>query len=439
MDLLRDNEKSLFFKYFRATILSSMIMTIYTLVDTICIGQYEGADGSAAVACVIPLWTIIFALGLLFGVGGSVLMAQHRGTGEFDEGNKYFNVGLIISIILSAILLVIYVFAGKQLLIFSGADSSILDKSLDYLKWISLAVPSFLIGQYLMLFIRNDGAPMWTTVATICGGAFNIFGDIYFVFGLDMGISGAGLATALGQVIFLVVLVAYFFTKTCKLKISFKELGFFKKLKRIVVMGISNFVVDIAMGVVALIFNNQIMKYLGAAALGVYGVVSNLATVVQTFGYAVGEAAQAIISVNFGAGKADRIRKTVKYSAITSAVIGVCSFALIELFPLPIVKFYMSATPEVLMIAPAIMRSYFVAMIFLVFNVFSTYYFQSIGRPIISTTVSLMRGIVVSGALLIILPLIFGGNAIWLSAPIAEAVVFIFVIVAIKKSFNKIY
>ena len=434
MDLLNGNVKTLFFKYFKATISSSMVMTIYSLVDTICIGQYEGSTGTAAIACFFPMYSILFAFGLLFGVGGSVLMAQLRGAGNKEEGDKYFSVGLMASLAVSLVVFVLYNFAGEMLLKMCGASGEILDMALKYMLWIAIFSPLFLVGQYLILFIRNDGAPMWTTIAAICGGAFNIFGDIFFVFGLDMGIEGAGLATAIGEAISFIILALYFVQKRCTLRFSFKNLGIAKKMKKILTMGASNFAVDIAMGVVAVIFNRQIMLYLGPAALGVYGVVSSISTTIQTFGYAVGETAQAIISINFGAGKRDRIMQAVKYAGVTAIVIGLVTCILIELFPLPLVEFYMTTTEEVRAIASGIMRSYFTAMVLLVFNVFSTYYFQAVGRPLTAMIVSLMRGVVVSGILLILLPAIFGGNAIWFAVPIAEASVFIYVAFKMKSS-----
>ncbi len=434
MDLLNGNIKTLYLKYFGAAIGSSMIMSIYGIVDTICIGRYEGPNGTAAVACFFPLWTLLFAMGLLFGIGGSVIMAQKRGAGDKKEGDKYFSVGLIISVIVSIIIFVLYNLCQRTLLSMCGASGDILELTVKYAFWISVFSPLFLIGQYLIPFIRNDGAPLYTTIAAVAGGVFNVFGDIFFVFVLDMGIYGAGLATALGQCISFAVLVSYLFTKQCTLKFTTKNLEFGVKLKRIVAMGSSNFAIDVAMGVLAVIFNKQIMTYLGAAALSVYGVISNISTMVQTFGYAVGESAQALISVNYGAGKKERIKQTVKYAGVLALGIGVVCCLIGIMIPIPMVRFYMSATPEIIKIAPGILRAYFLAFIFLVFNVFSTYYFQAINKPMTAMLVSLLRGVILSGILLLILPAIFGGSALWFAVPIAEVMVFLYVGINMKKS-----
>lgn len=276
MDLLKGNVKTIFFKYFIAAFGSSMIMSLYGIVDTVCIGKYEGPNGTAAVACFFPLWTLLFATGLLFGIGGSVLMSRKRGEGKKEEGDAYFTIGLIASCIVSMILFIAYNLFPTQILSACGASGKILVLAKQYAFWISLFCPLFLIGQYLIPFVRNDGDPMRTTIASLIGGGFNIFGDLYFVFVLKMGILGAGLATAIGQILFFGVMLNYFFTKKCSLRLIPHPTPFFRELRQIVIMGSSNFMIDISMGLLTVVFNKQIMMSLGATALSIYGVISSL-------------------------------------------------------------------------------------------------------------------------------------------------------------------
>ena len=405
------------------------------MVDTIAIGHYEGPNGTAAVATFFPMWSILFAFGLLFGIGGSVFMAQKRGADKKDVGDEYFTVAILGSIIISIIIFIVYVFFNEPLLRFCGADGEVLTLAMKYAKWISFCSPLFIIGQMLVPFIRNDESPVHTTIAVISGGVFNIFGDIFFVYVCDMGISGAGLATALGQVITFIILILYFFTSknTIRFVKDIKKLKIISKTKDILIMGLSNFVVDIAMGILSVMFNNQVMKYLGASALAVYGVVSNVSTMVQTFAYSIGESSQAIISVNFGAKKMNRVKETFKYATVSACILGIICFIIGESIPTLLVKAFMKTTPDVLSIAPSILRLYFISFIFLVFNVFSTYYFQSIAKPNTSTTVSLMRGVIISGICIYVLPLLFNATAIWLAMPLTELLVFVFIIINIIK------
>lgn len=160
--------------------------------------------------------------------------------------------------------------------------------------------------------------PALATGAVLAGGIFNIFGDYFFVFVCDMGAYGAGLATAIGSAISFLAMLSHFFMKKNTLRLVRPERLLYK-LKEITVTGFSTFFIDVAMGILTILFNRQIMIYLGTNALAVYGVIVNISTFVQCCSYSVGQASQPIISTNFGAGKGDRIRETLKYALGTAA------------------------------------------------------------------------------------------------------------------------
>ena len=177
------------------------------------------------------------------------------------------------------------------------------------------------------------------------------------------------------------------------------------------------------MGLLTMLFNRQIMKYLGTDALAVYGVIVNISTVVQCCAYSVGQAAQPLISVNFGAGRQDRIRRVLRYALYTAALFGAAWTAAITAFPTGFVRVFMEPTGQILRIAPFILRSYGASFLPLVFNVFSTYYFQAVAKPGAAFLVAAARGAVLSGALILVLPALAGPNAVWFAMPLAEAVV----------------
>lgn len=359
MDVLKDHPRKLFLRYLAASLGGCMIMTVYGLVDTLAIGHYEGPDGAAAIAAVMPMWTIMFSVGLLLGIGGSVLMAQHRGAGKREEGDCYFTAALFTGILAAALLTLVFLLFLNPLLFLFGGRGHVLELASAYSRWIARVLPAFTLMQVIAPFIRNDGHPGYATFCTMAGGCFNIFGDIYFVFVCDMGIRGAGLATALGQLLAISLLAAYFLKKDCSLRLRFMATGdFVKRLGRILTMGAGNFVVDLAMGILAVLFNNQIIALMSTDALAVYGVVSNLATIVQTFGYAAGESAQAIMSPNFGAGHQNRVRTVFRYGMLTAALMGLMGLLLAVIAPKAIVGLYMKAEPGVLALAPGILRRY---------------------------------------------------------------------------------
>ena len=176
-------------------------------------------------------------------------------------------------------------------------------------------------------YLRNDKNPALATGAVLAGGIFNIFGDYFFVFTCDMGAFGAGLATAIGSAISFLAMLSHFFTKKNTLRLVRPE-GLLRKLKEITTTGFSTFFIDVAMGILTILFNRQIVIYLGTNALSVYGIIVNISTFVQCCAYSVGQASQPIISTNFGAGKGGRIRETLKYALGTAAVFSILWTAL---------------------------------------------------------------------------------------------------------------
>ncbi len=232
MDLLNGSIKKIYFKYLLAAFGSALIVSIYSIVDMAVVGQYQGPNGTAALAIVAPIWNIIYSLGLFMGVGGSIIFSAIRGKKEnSDENpNQYFTVSLIGSIILAVLsTLAIILFEEPILVFFGGSDETLLALAKEYLRPILFVLPLFLFNQFLAAYLRNDNNPLLATIGVLAGGLFNVFGDIGFVFGCNMGIFGAGLATAIGSGITFVVLIVHFFMKKNTIRIV-KVDHFFSKL-----------------------------------------------------------------------------------------------------------------------------------------------------------------------------------------------------------------
>ena len=390
------------------------------------VGQYQGPEGTAALAVVAPLWNIIYSLGLLVGIGGSVLFSARRGSGRGDGSeNQYFTAAAIGAVILAALAWAgIWCFEGP-ILTFFGADESLLALAQRYMQPIKPVFPLFLLNQLLAGFLRNDGNPGLATMSVLAGGIFNVFGDYFFVFPCDMGVYGAGLATAIGSGISFLVMLIHFVSRKNTLRLVRPErLG--EKLRAISVTGFSTFFVDVAMGILTVLFNRQIMRWLGSDAMAVYGPIIQISTFAQCCAYSVGQAAQPILSTNYGAGNAARIRKTLYLALGTSMAFAAFWTGLSELAPGLYIRIFMRPTDAILAIAPSIIRRYGVSFILLPVNIFSTYYFQSILRPKDSFIVSIARGLVVSGLLIFALPAVFAPESIWWAMPLTELVTFVY-------------
>ena len=431
-NLLTGKIKPLYLRYLSAAFGSALISSIYGLVDMAMVGQYQGPDGTAALAVVAPVWNVIYSLGLLTGIGGSVIFSLKRGSGKGSNENEYFTSSVILSVALAVLSTAAIFLFEDHILTFFGADDVLLPLAEDYLRPIKYVFPVFLFNQALAAFLRNDSSPSLATASVLAGGIFNIFGDWFFVFPCDMGLYGAGLATAIGSVISFVIMLTHFFSRRCTLRLE-KPKRFLHQSTRIAVTGFSTFFIDVAMGILTILFNRQIMRYLGASALSVYGPIINVSTFVQCCAYSVGQASQPIISTNYGAGNGDRIRETLKYSIITSFVFAIFWTSLSEAVPNIYIHIFMSPTDEILSIARAIIRTYALSFMLLPYNIYSTYYFQAIMKSGTSMIVSVMRGLVISGALIMLLPLFLPSSAIWLSMPITELVTAVYVTVKMRK------
>ena len=433
MDFLKGNIKPIYLKYLAAAFGSAMITSVYSIVDMAMVGQYQGAAGTAALAVVAPVWNIIYSLGLLMGIGGSVIFSTKRGSEKKDSSeNQYFTAAVIGALLLSLLAWMGIMRLESPILTFFGADADLLLLAKGYMRPIKYVFPLFLFNQMLAAFLRNDGNPALATLGVLSGGIFNIFGDYFFVFTCNMGIYGAGLATAIGSAISFFVMLTHFVSRKNTLRLV-KPQQPLAKLGEISVTGFSTFFIDVAMGILTVLFNRQIMKYLGVNALAIYGPIIQVSTFVQCCAYSVGQASQPIISTNFGAGKGARIRETLRLALWTTACFGVFWTALSMLCPNLYIRIFMTPTAEILDMAPAIVRTYALSFLLLPFNIFSTYYFQAIMQPKAAFTVSVARGLVISGILILLLPAWMGAKSVWLAMPITELLVAVYAASAIKK------
>lgn len=430
--ILQGKEKPLYLKYLVAASGSAMVACIFGTVDGIMIGRYHGPSGSASIAVFNPLWALIFCLALLCGIGGSVLFANNRGRGDEKTAQQYFTLSLIYGAVLSAAAMIgIWVFQD-QIFRLCGADDELMHLCKLYLRPIIYCVPSCIFSTILSSFLRNDSNPNLATVAVIIGGVFNCFGDYFCIFTLDLGIYGAGIATAIGQFIPVLIMLTHFLRKKNTLRIVKPDRPL-HKLGRISVNGFSTAINDFAVGVINILFNRQIMTHLGTSALAVYGVLACVTAFAQCLAYGTGQASQPLISQNYGAKNYGRIRKFFKYGILTCTVMGAFWVAVTMIFPVATVKMFMKPTAEVIKTAPAIIRAYGVSYLLLPFNIFATYYFQSVMQPRISMAASFLRGIVISGALVVILPRLFTPDSIWYSMLITELIVAVFCIYYMRK------
>ena len=340
------------------------------------------------------------------------MFSNAKGEGNKKDSSIAFTVSFLLICITSLIVWGSILVFDEQLLRLFGADDALLPLCMRYLKWLKLGIPLWPLGYFLGAFIRNDGSPALVGIATVCGGVFNIFGDIFLTFTCDMGIEGAAIATVIGQAIVFLIQLIHLFSKRNTIAFT-KVSNFMKRGAAVASIGFSSFLCSVGMGIVVVLFNNQIMRYFGGNELAIYGVAGNLFTLIQTFSYGIGNAAQPIVAENMGAGNMERVNQTRNLGCYVALGIGLFSMVFSMLFPTQITRLYMNPSAEILAAAPGILRQYFTCLLLLPFNVYITYYLQAVQRVKASLIISLLQSVVLCSVFLYLLPILFSAKSIW--------------------------
>lgn len=431
--LTTESVSKLFFRYLIPAILGTMVTSIYILADTIIIGKGIGIDAMAALNIVLPLFNIFFGNGLLFGVGGSVLMAIARGRGDVKTGECYFTVALILNIITCIFYTIFLWIFMEPIAKFLGATEVTMPYVMNYAPYVIAGLSVFAFSTFLQTFVRNDGAPKLAMTAVVTGGISNVFLDLLFVYPLDMGMAGASIASVIGSGITVCILLCHFCSKSNGLKLSLQGFSF-SYVKDIFASGFTSFLVDITSGIVMFVFNIEILKAVGDVGVSMYGVICNTAIIVICLCNGINQAAQPIISTNHGAGLSNRII-AVRSLGIKTAF-AICSVATIIGLAVPNLFTYIFLNPneEILAMSPTAIRTYFIGFFVTGINMFIVGYFQSIVKPGISLLLCLLRGCVLSILFVKILSPLFGIVGIWASVPLAELVTLLIAFYFIRKT-----
>jgi len=421
MNLLKDDVKKLFLKFLISAISSAIAVAAYSLVDTIAIGQGVGADGTAACAVVLPIFSIANFIALLCGIGGCVLRSQAKGEGNEEKGNAYFTSAVCLVAVITLAVWGIGNLIQNDFYRLCGADEVLMPYAKEYGAWIFACLPSFVITAFLGAFIRTDGSPKYVMCSTLIGGVVNIVGDWLLVFPLNMGMAGAAIATVLGSMTQALLLLIYILLKKTSLKLV-KPHHWLLSFKKIVMVGFGSGIGALSVIAVSFIANNQIMKYCGAPSLAVYGVLGTVSALFLSIFSGIGQAAQPIVSENYGAGNVIRYWKAEGLGMKTAVLFGILFTAVCVAFPIEVTSIFMKMTPKVEEVTPHILRVYALSFAPLAVNTFITYYLQSITKAKMASLVSLLRGLILNGAFLYLFPLFTGGNGVWWAIFFAEFV-----------------
>lgn len=419
-DLLNDSPKKVFFSYLIPSISATFVTSLYFLADTIMIGHAIGEDGIAVLNLIIPLETTFFAAGLLFGVGGGVLMSIAKGRGNHSGANACFSTACTALLAVTALTSILGAIFFDKIAFFMGATQDNLQMTRDYGFWIVAISGAFFFSTFLQTFVRNDKAPKRAMAAVLTGAGLNIVLDYLFIYPLQMGMFGAGIATVIGSAVTTLLLCTHFFSPKNSLRFSLSQVRF-PLLAQISHYGSTSFLMEASGGLTVFLFNQQTLRYIGIPGIVVYGILTNYLLIGNSLFNGVAQAAQPLLARNFGAGKLDRVHVLTRTALATTFVIGtVCCLCGI-LFPETLIRAFVTPTEETMALGKHALPIYFTVFIMMNFTIFFCSWFQAVMRPKAALILSIFRSCGIGLILLWLLPKLFGAPAIWFVTPITEA------------------
>lgn len=424
---MKASSLSLFARHVLMGFGSALVLSLYSVVDAIMVGRYEGERGMAAVATIVPIWTIALSVGLLFGIGGGIFVAKCLGEGDKEKASQYYTAAVASCLAVSLLLWVLLVVFDAQLLTFFGADEETLPLARLYVRPIKWVLPFVIFAQCLTSFVRNDRSPLLASAAVVTGGLTNILFDYLLVFVFDLGIYGAGIATAGSECLAFLILAVrlLFFPKKLRLV---KVDSPFKKALDVLRGGFPSFVIDASSGVMALLMNRQIVSYFeGNEALAVYGVIGQISFVVLSFSYGLAHAVQPLVGNAMGKGKRGKVITYLFLGLGVSSLLGLVAVLVSVLAPEGLIAlFVLDPDPTLVAAADTYLIPYSGAFFFMVLNVYLLYFFMSSGHNAVASILAILRSVVLPVALLFLFPAFLPPLSLFYAIPAVELMSLLF-------------
>lgn len=410
----------LFYKYSLPQMVGLLLNSVYLIVDGIFIGNRLGRDAMAAAAVSVPVIEILIALALFVSSGAGILISSKFGSGEAKEGNRIFNLSVVILAIISVVIAVFGNIFLHPLTTFLGATPDIHNNAVTYLWYIVSFSPFLLFSFLLSNLARNDNRPKLAMISLIVGSASNIVLDYVFMYPLNMGIMGAALATALGPIFSVLIVVPHFMRKSSTLHFA-KPIESKRYIRQIVTLGFPTFIMEFTIGIVALAYNCAIVSYgFGEIGLAAYLIIGYMLLILLTLFLGMAQGLQPVFSYFDGAKERNRSNALLAFSKTVVIVIGGMAYVLIVLFSHKFSALFVSGDQELISFTSGKMPYYFSGMVFAGYNILMISYWQSIKQAYKALLLSLLRGVIILPLLLTALPCFFGNEVIWTCHSITE-------------------
>lgn len=419
------------------SIIMLVFSSVYGVVDGYFVSNYAGKTSFAAVNFIMPVLMILGCIGFMFGTGGGALIAKTLGEKDDKKANEIFTMIVAVSVGVGVFLTVLGIALMPLISRLLGADGKMLDDSVLYGRIVTIGLPFYILQYEFQCLFATAGKPKLGLYVTAAAGVTNMVLDYLLVAVFPLGIIGAAAATAFSQLVGGVIPLIYFLRKNSSLlrftKFKFDGRALFKTCTN----GSSEFLSNIAMSVVSMLYNRQLMRYAGEDGVSAYGVLMYIGMIFMAVfvGYSVGVAP--IVGYNYGAQNKEQLKNILRKSTVVIFVTAVVMFAASEFLSAPLSRIYVGYDQNLLEITVDAFKIFSFAFLFSGFAIFGSSFFTALNDGLTSALISFFRTLVFQAASVLIFPLIWDLDGIWISIVAADvmavALTLVFVFAKRKK------
>lgn len=422
--------------------IAMMIFTsVYGVVDGFFVSNFAGKTPFLAVNLIMPFLMIVATVGFMFGTGGTALVAKIFGEGDKEKANKYFSLFVYVSFALGVIFAILGIVFIRPISALLGAEGELLENCVVYARIILAALPFYVLQLLFQSFFPAAEKPQLGLAVTVLAGVTNMVLDAVLVILLpqEYKLAGAAIATAMSQFVGGVIPLFYFFRKNNSIlrlgKTSFDG----KEILKACANGSSEFMSNVSMSIVGMLYNIQLLKYAGENGVAAYGVMMYVSMIFSAafIGYSIGVAP--VISYHNGAQNYKESKGLLRQSLIMIGVFGVGMVAAAELLALPLSNIFVGYDAELMNLTVSGFKIFALSFIFMGFAIFSSGFFTALNDGLTSALISFLRTLVFQIAAVLLLPLIWEIDGVWISIVVAEvmaAAISAFFLVVKRKKYH---
>lgn len=423
------------------SIIMMVFTSIYGVVDGLFVSNFAGKTAFASINLVMPFVMILGGIGFMIGTGGTALVSKVLGEGKKEKANEIFTMMIIFTLLLGALLSVIGVVSMPWVADFLGATEEMMADCVIYGRIVTGFSVAFMLQNVFQSFLIAAEKPKLGLLATVLAGITNMALDAIFIIVFKWGVAGAAIATGLSQCVGGIFPLIYFLRKNSSLLRLTKTKLEIKPILNACGNGSSELMSNISSSVVSMIYNFQLMKYVGEDGVSAYGVLMYVQFIFVAIyiGYAIGCAP--ITGYHFGARNHNELKNMLRKSSFLSAVSGVVLTILAIALSSPLAKLFVGYDEELYELTRHAFRLFAYSFLLAGFNIFTSSFFTALNNGAVSAAISFMRTLIFQTSSVLILPIFLGVDGIWWAITVAEFFAFILSLIflfAKRKKYNYI-